>query len=142
MVNVIINSIIAVTLIAAIIKLRKIQTACKELKSALDGINFALAAINELVIDLNNATETQKSELSKVYQEIGNAINTYFTVAGNHMNFDWNMLRNIAAAMCPLVDEARTVATEREDYKKAKDCIVLMSNLEELVKKTQIYNKQ
>lgn len=115
-------------------QLINIRVCLFRIKEQQTDTKFALANIQELLIEYSQGSKTIEENTVKVLNEICQALNTYFTVAGAYMNNSSFILQNIAVCMIPFIDDVKTAALENEDYERAQECINIINNLQTIVK--------
>lgn len=134
MVNVIINSIILIAFLIIVWQLQKIQSRLLNIKRQQEEAKFALANIQELLIEFGQGNKTTEESLVKALNEICQALNNYFNIAGGYMNNSSNALLNIAVSLIPIVDDVKETALHNENYEMAQGCIQIINNLKALTK--------
>ena len=132
--NIIINGILLIAFLIVIWQLRNIQSQLFSVKEQQADTKFALANIQELLIEYGQGSKNAEENTIKALNEICQALNNYFNVAGTYMNNSSFMLQNIAACMIPFIDSVKKSALENEDYEKVQECIQITKNLQTIVK--------
>lgn len=130
----IINSIILIAFLIIVWQLRKIQSRLFKIKEQQADAKFALANIQELLIEFGQGNKTTEENTIKALNDICQALNNYFTIAGTYMNNSSNALLNIAVCLIPIVDDVKETALYNENYEKVQGCIQIINNLKALTK--------
>ena len=132
--NIIINGILLIAFLIVIWQLRNIQFRLTNIEGQQADIKFALANIQELLIEFGQGSKTTEENTVKALNEICQALNNYFNVAGTYMNNSSNTLLNIVVSLIPIIDDVKETALQNEDYEKVQGCIQIINNLKNIAK--------
>ncbi len=125
------NVIIILILVAIfwnVLDIRRTQIA---IIKTLDNI----AGTMQAVIELSEHSDEIEQNTIKALTDMCNALNQSFSTNSAFMNHTTHTLRNIAVCMIPFIDEIKERAVRNEEFEKAQECLNIINNLQELIKK-------
>lgn len=132
--NVMISIFFLLGFVVILWQLQSIRRKLAKTEQLQNEIKFGLAAINESLADASQHQGQVEANIVKAFNEICQALNTYFATAGAYMNHSSFALQNIAVCMIPFIDDIKESALEEENYEKVQECINIINNLKEIIK--------
>lgn len=121
--------IVAMVILGVVIDIRRTQLA---MSKTLERINDTLNHVAEYA-DHNNEKE---ANTIRAINEMCQALNQSFSANNAFMNHTSYAIQNIVVCMIPFVDDIKQRAVANEDYEKAQECVNLINNLREIIKRT------